>query len=220
MLVGRLFTDHRGSPGGGGKSGRAVRLDRDDECAAIARALEVYSPGTPDWRLGKGIVGCGPDWPEPAAGGDTIMPYLDAWYADASDWANAPGSDGSEGVRLVADPAAHGGARPAALAIRDAVRGHHRTRLGGRYGRAGRAQSVARIRPLAPHRGARVAAPPWATEAAGPAAEEAGRSAGESSSRATMIEIQSDGPRLVSTTYWQTQHARRGMVERYWRGGR
>lgn len=33
-----------------------------------------------------------------AAGGDTITPYLSAWYRVASDWDSAPGDDGSEGV--------------------------------------------------------------------------------------------------------------------------
>lgn len=33
-----------------------------------------------------------------AAGGDTVTPYLDAWFADSSDYESAPGDDGSEGI--------------------------------------------------------------------------------------------------------------------------
>lgn len=33
-----------------------------------------------------------------AAGGDTATPYLDAWYADATDWMLAPASTGPSGI--------------------------------------------------------------------------------------------------------------------------
>lgn len=77
-----------------------------DEDEGVESVAEWERYGTIEVRIG-GVtyeVGCVIGVPEHlrgtarAAGGDRVTPYLDAWFADASDYESAPGDDGSEGV--------------------------------------------------------------------------------------------------------------------------
>lgn len=91
-----------------------------EEEIAHRRAWERY--GTVRVQVGAVVyaVGCTIGVPESlrgtalAAGGDTVTPYLSAWYEDSADWSLAPGEDGSEGVPEQLADAVRGAIRHAA----------------------------------------------------------------------------------------------------------
>lgn len=78
----------------------------DDDCTSYCEPEEAewIRYGTVRVQVGDAVyaVSCVLGVPEHlrgtaiAAGGDTITPYLDAWYADPSDWACAPRSNGGQ----------------------------------------------------------------------------------------------------------------------------
>lgn len=83
-----------------------VRVQVGDDVYDVGCVL-----GVPEYLRGTAI----------AAGGDTITPYLDAWYADRSDWGSAPRNGAQDGLAAyLADP------------VLDAIRAHAR-RLWGEH---------------------------------------------------------------------------------------